>query len=246
VGESSIGSVKDMCDFPVKKMFESIAYTYDFQNSFLSLGQDIFWRRVLAESIQNRGEGLILDAATGTAEVAIEICKRNPKSRVVGVDFSPHMLAVGHRKVKARGLGDRIRLAVGDGRRLPFQGSTFDAVTIAFGLRNIEKRGEALAEFRRMLKEGGELLIMEFDFPRDPVMGKLYGLYFDYVLGPLGNWVSRTKDAYTYLVESVRAFPRQEAFLEELAAVGFSGLRVKDLTYGIAKIYRGIKEGHDR
>jgi demethylmenaquinone methyltransferase / 2-methoxy-6-polyprenyl-1,4-benzoquinol methylase len=235
-----------MRNFPVKKMFESIAITYDFQNSFLSLGQDIFWRRVLAGALQGRSEALILDAATGTAEVAIEICKRNPKTRVVGVDFSPRMLAIGRGKVTGRGLVDRLRLVIGDGRRLPFQPGTFDTVTIAFGLRNIEKRGEALAEFRRVLKEGGELLVMEFDFPRDPVIGRLYGLYFDYLLAPLGNWISRTRNAYSYLVESVRAFPRQEAFLEELAAAGFGRLLVKDLTYGIAKIYRGIKEGHDR
>jgi demethylmenaquinone methyltransferase/2-methoxy-6-polyprenyl-1,4-benzoquinol methylase len=235
-----------MRNFPVKKMFESIAFTYDFQNSFLSLGQDIFWRRVLAGSLQGRGEGLILDAATGTAEVAIEICKRNPKSRVVGVDFSPRMLAIGLGKVTGRGLRDRIRLVLGDGSRLPFRSGTFDTVTIAFGLRNIEKRGEALAEFRRVLKEGGELLIMEFDFPRDPVVGRLYDLYFDYLLAPLGNWISRSRDAYSYLVESIRAFPRQEAFLEELTAAGFGCLLVKDLTYGIAKIYRGVKEGHDR
>ncbi len=231
-----------MRDFPVKKMFEDIAFTYDFQNSFLSLGQDILWRRVLAGSIRKSGQGLILDAATGTAEVAIEICKRNQNSRVVGVDFSARMLGMGFKKVRARGLGDRIRLVLGDGRRLPFGPSNFDALTIAFGLRNIDERAEALAEFWRVLKEGGEIFVMEFDFPRDPVMGKLYGLYFDYLLGPLGNWISRTDNAYTYLVESVRAFPRQETFLEELAAAGFCRLRVTDLTYGIAKIYRGIKE----
>jgi demethylmenaquinone methyltransferase/2-methoxy-6-polyprenyl-1,4-benzoquinol methylase len=231
-----------MRDFSVKRMFEDIALTYDFQNSFLSLGQDILWRRVLAGCIRDSRQGLILDAATGTAEVAIEICKQNLSSRVVGVDFSPSMLSIGHKKIEARGLASRIRLVIGDGRCLPFQDNIFDALTIAFGLRNIERRGEALAEFRRVLKEGGELLIMEFDFPRDPVMRRLYGLYFDYFLGPLGNWVSRTPNAYTYLVESVRAFPRQEAFLEELRAAGFCRLRVTDLTYGIAKIYRGIKE----
>jgi demethylmenaquinone methyltransferase/2-methoxy-6-polyprenyl-1,4-benzoquinol methylase len=231
-----------MRDFSVKKMFEDIAFTYDFQNSFLSLGQDILWRRVLAGCLQNRDEGLILDAATGTAEVAIEICKQNPSTRVVGVDFSPSMLSIGHKKIGAKRMADRIRLVIGDGRRLPFQNRIFDALTIAFGLRNIERRGDALSEFRRVLKEGGELLVMEFDFPRDPVMGRLYGLYFDYFLGPLGNWISRTPNAYTYLVESVRAFPRQEAFLEELRAAGFCCLGVTDLTYGIAKIYRGIKE----
>lgn len=231
-----------MKDSHVKRMFEAIAFSYDFQNSFLSLRRDVYWRRALAGSIQVRGQALILDVATGTAEVAVEICRRHPKARVIGVDFSPGMLAIGKKKIISRGLHDRIRLGLGDARRLPFEGSVFEAVTIAFGIRNIQHRRQALAEFRRVLKPGGQLLIMEFDLPEDPVLGNIYRFYFDYIMPVLGNRLSRTSYAYSYLAQSVHDFPAQQQFLAELAAGGFSRLRLKKLTYGIAKIFMGFKQ----
>lgn len=229
-------------DLNVKRLFDNVAFSYDFQNSFLSLRRDVSWRRILAEAIETRGEALILDAATGTAEVAIEISKRRPRSRIIGLDFSPRMLEIGRKKVRATELEGRIRLFTGDGRCLPFVDASFDAVTIAFGIRNIPERQQALAEFSRVLKPGGQLLVMEFDYPDDPVLGFFYRLYFDHILPPIGNWLAKSPNAYTYFVESVKAFPDSATFLSEIASAGFSRLGVRKLTYGIAKIYSGFKD----
>jgi len=230
-----------MKDYQVKRMFESIAFSYDFQNSFLSLRRDSYWRRVMAQSLRLPGEALVLDMATGTGEVAVEICRHHPKARVIGVDFSPKMLMVGRRKGKFKKFNDRIHISLGDGRQLPLRSDSFEAATIAFGIRNIEEREQALREFYRVLKPGGQLLIMEFDIPDDPLLGTLYRLYFDYLLPPLGNWLSRTDYAYSYLATSVHGFPTEKDFLWEMGRAGFTSLGIKKLTYGIAKIFRGIK-----
>jgi demethylmenaquinone methyltransferase/2-methoxy-6-polyprenyl-1,4-benzoquinol methylase len=231
-----------MRDYQVKRMFETIAFSYDFQNSFLSLRRDVYWRRALVQAIEVRDKALVLDMATGTAEVAIEICKHHPEAEVVGVDFSPKMLAIGQAKVESKNLGSRIRLSLGDGRQLPVKSGCFDAVTIAFGIRNIEERDQALAEFNRALKPGGQLLIMEFDIPDDPILGTMYRLYFDYIMPPLGNWLSRTSYAYSYLADSVHGFPGAREFLQEIGEAGFTSLGVRKLTYGIAKIFKGVKK----
>ena len=230
-----------MKDYQVKRMFESIAFSYDFQNSFLSLRRDSYWRRVMAQSLRLPGEALVLDMATGTGEVAVEICRHHPQARVIGVDFSPKMLMVGRRKGKFKKFNDRIHISLGDGRQLPLRSDSFEAATIAFGIRNIEEREQALREFYRVLKPGGQLLIMEFDIPDDPLLGTLYRLYFDYLLPPLGNWLSRTDYAYSYLATSVHGFPTEKDFLWEMGRAGFTSLGIKKLTYGIAKIFRGIK-----
>jgi demethylmenaquinone methyltransferase/2-methoxy-6-polyprenyl-1,4-benzoquinol methylase len=231
-----------MKDYQVKRMFETIAFSYDFQNSFLSLRRDLYWRRALAQSIKVGDMSLILDMATGTAEVAIEICRRHRGAKVVGVDFSPRMIAIGKKKVSSRDLADRIHLSLGDGRRLPVKSGCFDAATIAFGIRNIEERHQALAEFNRILKRGGQLLIMEFDMPDDLFLGTIYRLYFDYIMPPLGNLLSKTNYAYSYLADSVHAFPGEKAFLQEIGEAGFTSLEIKRLTYGAAKIFKGVKE----
>jgi len=222
-------------------MFESIAFSYDFQNSFLSLGQDILWRRALARSMRVPRKGIVLDLATGTAELAIEICSRHPEVRVAGLDFSPSMLAIGQRKLPAKGLRKRIDLNLGDARRLPFRAESFDGVTMAFGIRNMEERQEVLCEIYRVLKERGRLWIMEFDCPDHPVLGRLYRIYFDRILPPLGNWLSRTSYAYTHLMKSVHRFPAENEFALEIAAAGFRILGVKRVSFGIAKIYRAVK-----
>jgi len=228
-------------DFQVKRMFESIAFSYDFQNSFLSLGQDISWRRTLAVSLQVPRGGIVLDLATGTAELAIKICIHHPGVRVAGLDFSPRMLDIGQRKLRSKGLRRSIDLGLGDARRLPFKAGSIDGATMAFGIRNIEERGEVLKEIWRVLKKGGHLWIMEFDCPDHPVFGRLYRFYLDHLMPPLGNWLSGTDYAYTYLAKSVHRFPREIDFLKEIAEAGFTPLGVKRLSLGIAKIYRAIK-----
>jgi demethylmenaquinone methyltransferase/2-methoxy-6-polyprenyl-1,4-benzoquinol methylase len=223
-------------------MFETIAGTYDFQNSFLSLRRDVYWRKVLAQSIRLHNGGTVLDVAVGTAEVALEICRCHPEVRVIGVDFSPAMLTVGRRKIEARKMADRIKIAVGDGRRLPVRSNAVDALTISFGIRNIEERDLVLAEFHRVLRPGGQLLIMEFSYPNGPLLGRLYRLYFDHILPPVGNFISRTNYAYRYLSDSVDGFPHDEGFLDEIGRAGFTELGIQELTFGIAKIYHGIKK----
>jgi demethylmenaquinone methyltransferase / 2-methoxy-6-polyprenyl-1,4-benzoquinol methylase len=226
----------------IRRMFEDIAFSYDLQNSVLSLRRDILWRKVLARSLRAAcPEGIILDAATGTTEVAIEICLQNPSARIVGLDISQRMLGIGRRKILSRRVGDRVYLGLGDGRRLPLKDASVSAVSMAFGLRNIDERKAVLEEFMRVLKPGGPLRIMEFGYPDDPLLRTLYKLYFHHVLPPLGNFLSRTDYAYSYLVESVRAFPGEEAFFAEMESAGFKELGVQKLTFGIALIYSGVK-----
>ncbi|MBW1979677.1 MAG: bifunctional demethylmenaquinone methyltransferase/2-methoxy-6-polyprenyl-1,4-benzoquinol methylase UbiE [Deltaproteobacteria bacterium] len=231
-----------MKDSQVKRMFETIAFSYDFQNSFLSLRRDIYWRRVLAECLRVVDSGLILDVATGTAEVAIEVCKRHKNIRVIGVDFSPRMLAIGRKKVQARGMAARIHLSLADARCLPLKSGSVDAVTIAFGIRNIQEKGLVLQEFWRVLRQGGQLLIMEFDLPDDPFLGGIYRFYFDYLMPVVGNWLSRTNYAYSYLADSVHNFPTEEQFMKNIAEAGFTPSGVRKLTYGIAKIFMANKK----
>jgi len=223
-------------------MFETIAPTYDFQNSFLSLRRDIYWRRALAESLQLAEGSTVLDVAVGTAETALEIDRQYPGVHVIGIDFSPGMLRVGRKKIAARRPGARISLAAGDGRYLPIADCSVDAVTISFGIRNVEERDMALAEFHRVLKPGGSLFIMEFSYPDNPLLYKMYRFYFDHILPPVGNWLSRTDYAYSYLAESVDSFPDDPGFLGEIGRAGFTELSVRKLTFGIAKIFHGLKE----
>ncbi|MCU0595516.1 MAG: bifunctional demethylmenaquinone methyltransferase/2-methoxy-6-polyprenyl-1,4-benzoquinol methylase UbiE [Desulfobacterota bacterium] len=232
-------------DVHVKRMFESIAFSYDFQNSFLSLGQDIAWRRAFARSVQVPRGGVVLDLATGTAELAMAICAYHPGVRLMGLDFSPGMLAIGRRKVLSSGLAKRITLSLGDARRLPFRTDSVDGVTMAFGIRNIEERRDVLLEIWRVLKQGARLWIMEFDCPDQPLIGRLYRFYFDHIMPPLGNWLSRTDYAYSYLAKSVHGFPSEEEFVQEIKDAGFTPLGVRRLSLGIAKMYSGVKKAVD-
>jgi demethylmenaquinone methyltransferase / 2-methoxy-6-polyprenyl-1,4-benzoquinol methylase len=225
----------------VKKLFEKVAFSYDLQNSVLSMGQDIAWRKRLAALLDVPSDGLILDAATGTAEVALEIERQHPGTRIIGVDFSPSMLEVGIKKIRNTANKNNMLLAAGDICCLPFDDMLFDAITISFGIRNVENRSKGIMEFYRVLKPGGKLYIMEFAYPDNPVMKSLYSFYFRYILPPLGNFIARTPGSYNYLVESVDGFPSPENFMDELSSAGFREVEVFNLTFGIARIYRGIK-----
>ena len=225
----------------VKKLFEKVAFSYDLQNSVLSMGCDIAWRKKLAEMLEIPFNGLILDAATGTAEVALSIERRHPESRIIGLDFSPSMLEIGNKKIMSAGRTKNVILSAGDICNLPFKDSLFDAVTISFGIRNVDNRPKGIMEFYRVLKPGGKLYIMEFAYPDNRFMKSLYSFYFRHILPPVGNFIARTPGAYNYLVESVDGFPAPEKFTGELASAGFGKLEVYDLTFGIARIYRGVK-----
>lgn len=228
-----------MRDGKVWRMFQDIAFSYDRQNSILSLGADIWWRYRLAGLI-GPGFGRVLDAATGTGEVALAIRRRRPGLSVIGLDFSAAMLAKARDKIRARG-ERRYHLGLADCRRLPVAEGSVAAVTMAFGIRNIAERVAVLREFYRVLSPGGEVFIMEFGLPRAKPLAALYRFYFDRILPPLGNWLSRTDYAYSYLVESVDAFPDDATFLGFLAEAGFVDCRVTDLTWGVARIFRGRK-----
>lgn len=228
-----------MRDTKVRRMFEDIAFSYDFQNSALSLGVDIWWRRRLVGLIEPRA-GIVLDAATGTGEVALAIRRRRPGLRVAGLDFSPAMLAVAAGKIRKRRVAG-YHLGVADCRSLPLAASSVDAVTMAFGIRNIAERVAVMAEFCRVLVPGGQMHVMEFGMPRSALGRALYRFYFDRVLPPVGNFLSRTDYAYSYLVESVDAFPSDAAFLAQMAEAGFADCRVTDLTFGLARIFTGRK-----
>jgi demethylmenaquinone methyltransferase/2-methoxy-6-polyprenyl-1,4-benzoquinol methylase len=230
-----------MRDFEVRRMFDTIAGGYDLQNSVLSMRIDVLWRKKLARLIPADRPVTVADVAVGTAEVAMEIARQRPNARIIGVDFTPAMLQVGLSKLQKRGLDGRIRMTAGDARSLPLPDACADVATISFGIRNVEERDQALAEFFRILKPGGKLYIMEFSLPDNPVLRFFYKLYFDHVLPPLGNWLSRTNYAYSYLMESVYAFPGPEEFSEEIRRAGFAQVGQTPLTGGIARIHQGAK-----
>lgn len=228
-----------MRDTKVRRMFEDIAFSYDFQNSALSLGVDIYWRKRFVDMLRP-GYGLVLDAATGTGEVGLAIRRRRPGLKVLGVDFSPAMLDVAKEKIRTRKVCG-YRLAVADCRDLPVLDNTVSAVTMAFGIRNIAERVAVMREFNRVLKPGGEMHVMEFGIPRNRLAAALYRFYFDRILPPVGNFLSRTDYAYSYLVTSVDAFPTDAAFLAQMVEAGFEDCRVTDLTFGLARVFSGRK-----
>lgn len=225
----------------VRKLFDKVAFSYDLQNSILSLGRDIAWRKKLAAMLDIPSDGIILDAATGTAEVALAISKRHPGCKIVGLDFSPSMLELGLKKVRNLEGNSVLVLSAGDICHLPFQDNLFDTVTISFGIRNVDDRNKGIMEFNRVLKPGGRLFIMEFAYPDSRILKPLYSFYFKYIMPPLGNLIAMTPGAYNYLVTSVDAFPSPDGFARELSSLGFKELKIFNLTFGIARIYKGVK-----
>lgn len=225
----------------VRGMFETIAPSYDLQNRLLSMWLDTHWRNVFVRRLGLHDGALLGDLAIGTGEIALRACRRYPRIRVIGVDFSPHMMEVAWRKIRRHGLEGRIELRRGDLRRLPVVDGLFDAITIAFGIRNVAQRDEVLRDCIRVLKPGGRIQIMEPGFLEVPVLGKLYRWYFDHMMPVVGNLLSGTDYAYTYLSETVYAFPSDEGFIRSLQSAGFVDTGVTLVTYGIARIYRGRK-----
>ena len=225
----------------VREMFQAIANTYDLQNRFLSMWLDTHWRNVFVRHLRLAPGARLADVAVGTAEIALRACRRYPGIRVTGVDFSPDMLRVARRKVRERGLEDRIELLAGDMRRLPLPDRRFDTVTISFGIRNVVERDAVLRECWRVLAPGGSLLVMEPGFLDAPLLGAAYRFYFDRVMPFVGNVLSGTDYAYTYLAETVYAFPSDEAFIRSFEEAGFRQARVIPVSYGLARIYRGRK-----
>lgn len=224
----------------VARMFDSISGNYDFLNHFLSLGIDIRWRKKAIKLLAESNPRLILDVATGTGDFAVETLKLNP-DQVIGVDISAGMLEVGRKKMKDRGYDHKIDLRLGDSENLPFEGNKFDAVIVAFGVRNFENLEKGLTEMHRVLKPGGRMVVLEFSKPRSFPFKQIYNFYFKFILPKIGRLISRDSAAYTYLPESVQAFPDGNEFITILNRIGFNKTACQPLTFGISSLYTGIK-----
>jgi demethylmenaquinone methyltransferase/2-methoxy-6-polyprenyl-1,4-benzoquinol methylase len=224
----------------VAEMFDNISKRYDFLNHFLSLGIDIYWRKRAIRLLKPEKPKLILDIATGTADFAIEALALNP-DKVIGVDISEGMLAMGRKKLQRKKLDARIELQMGDSERLLFADNIFDAVIVAFGVRNFENLENGLQDMHRVLKPGGKAVIVEFSKPTKFPFKQVYNLYFQSVLPKIGKVISKDNAAYTYLPASVQAFPDGMAFLKVLQKVGFNQTTCTSLTFGICSIYTGKK-----
>ncbi|MFC4639910.1 bifunctional demethylmenaquinone methyltransferase/2-methoxy-6-polyprenyl-1,4-benzoquinol methylase UbiE [Deinococcus hohokamensis] len=222
----------------VQAMFASIAPRYDLLNRVLSLGVDRSWRREAAQEALALGPVRILDVATGTGDFALELKARAPQAEVVGSDFVPEMLQLARQKARARQLD--LTLEEGDALNLPYPDASFDTVTCSFGFRNFADYGRGLAEFWRVLRPGGRLVILEFPPPAGGLFGHLFRFYFRQVLPRIGALVSGNGGAYTYLPESVLAFPDPERLAGLMRATGFR-TRFRLLTFGIAAIHVGDK-----
>jgi demethylmenaquinone methyltransferase/2-methoxy-6-polyprenyl-1,4-benzoquinol methylase len=220
----------------VEQMFDNIAPRYDFLNHFLSLGIDKLWRKKAIRILSGYKNDVILDVATGTGDFAIAATKLKP-SEIVAFDISEQMLNVGRIKTEKLGLGDLIKFVKGDSEAMPFTDGQFDAITVAFGVRNFENRENGLREFHRVLTPDGVAVILEFSKPKYFPFKQLYFFYFFTILPFVGRLVSKDSSAYSYLPESVMAFPDDQDFLAVLKKCGFSRSKQKRLTFGIATIY---------
>ncbi len=224
----------------VANMFNNISKNYDLLNHVLSMGIDVLWRKKAIKMLQEDQPKLILDIATGTGDFAIEALALNP-DKVIGVDISEGMLEEGKKKMKKKKLDHLIELQLGDSEKLLFPENNFDAVIVSFGVRNFENLEKGLSDMYRVLKPGGKTVIVEFSQPEKFPMKQGYNFYFKYILPQIGKLVSKDSDAYTYLPESVQAFPYGKEFVSILEKVGFKNTTCKSLTFGISSIYVGEK-----
>ncbi|MDA3890335.1 MAG: bifunctional demethylmenaquinone methyltransferase/2-methoxy-6-polyprenyl-1,4-benzoquinol methylase UbiE [Salinivirgaceae bacterium] len=224
----------------VAGMFNNIAGKYDFLNHLFSLNIDKVWRRKVIAILKKHSPSRILDVATGTGDLAIAALNCGPQ-RVDGIDISEGMLELGKKKIVKKGHDKTIFLQLGDAENIPFDDNTFDAITVAFGVRNFENLDQGLAEMYRVLKPNGVCAILEFTMPQSFPFKQLYGFYFKYILPSFGKIISKDNAAYTYLPESVKAFPQRNEFLARMNKAKFEQTTFKNLSMGIAAIYIGIK-----
>ncbi|PJA09624.1 MAG: bifunctional demethylmenaquinone methyltransferase/2-methoxy-6-polyprenyl-1,4-benzoquinol methylase UbiE [Flavobacteriales bacterium CG_4_10_14_0_2_um_filter_32_8] len=224
----------------VATMFNNISNKYDFLNHFLSLGIDILWRKKAIRLLKKSQPKQLLDIATGTGDFAIAALKLKP-TKIIGIDISEGMLKVGQEKIKAKGLQNVIELKLGDSENLAFNDSTFDAYTVGFGVRNFENLEKGLSEMLRVLKPNGTAIILEFSKPKVFPIKQLYNFYFNNMLPSIGKLVSKDNNAYTYLPESVSAFPDGEKFISILTKIGYKNPIAIPLMFGIASIYKATK-----
>ena len=225
----------------VADMFNNIAKTYDFLNHFLSLGIDVIWRKKAINELKCDKPARILDVATGTGDFAFEALEKLKPEKIVGVDISAGMLDIARQKIARRGLGDKFEVALADSEKLPFADDEFDAVTVAYGVRNFENLQKGLTDMCRVLKPGGKAVVLEFSKPRAFPVKQLYNFYFNYITPGIGKLFSKDARAYTYLPESVAAFPDGDNFTAVMRKAGFKHTKSRPLAFGICSIYTGIK-----
>ena len=225
----------------VGKMFDNIAPYYDFLNRLLTLRIDVLWRRSAIKMIKDRNAKQIIDIATGTADLTVEINKQLNPDQIIGMDLSHEMLEVGRKKIAKKGLDNLIRLDQGDSENLQYADNSFDVATAAFGVRNFENLKAGLTEINRVLKKNGQIVVLEFSRPTIFPFKQLFNLYFKYILPLIGKVTSKDPKAYQYLYESVQAFPDGEDFLDVLKESGFNSNQCKKLSLGICSIYTGFK-----
>jgi len=225
----------------VGEMFDTIAFRYDFLNHFLSFGIDRCWRRkavrIISQSVKNPE---ILDVATGTGDLAIAAIKLNPE-KITGIDISQKMLEIGREKIMKKGLSGKIELISGDSENIAFPDNSYDVAMVAFGVRNFSDPVKGLTEMNRVLRHGGVIMVLEFSKPASFPFRQIYNFYFLNILPLFGRFFSKNRKAYRYLPETVMKFPDNEEFIKMMRVAGFSGIKQKKLTGGVASIYTGIK-----
>jgi demethylmenaquinone methyltransferase/2-methoxy-6-polyprenyl-1,4-benzoquinol methylase len=225
----------------VAKMFDSIAFRYDFLNHFLSAGRDVRWRKKAVNELKELQPQTVLDVATGTADVAIMAYHMLHPKKIIGIDISDGMLNLGKKKIERQGLQDVIELRNGDSETINYPGNSFDAITVAFGVRNFQNLEKGLAEMLRVLKPGGKLVVLEFSRPKQKGFKVLYNFYMKVIAPKAGRIFANNKDAYQYLNNSVQAFPEREKFTELMKQTGYSKIYFKTLSLGICCIYCASK-----
>jgi demethylmenaquinone methyltransferase/2-methoxy-6-polyprenyl-1,4-benzoquinol methylase len=229
----------------VREIFASVPGRYDFLNRLLSLRRDVAWRRFAVRKMRFFNTFRLLDVATGTADLAIEAARRHSAVCVTGVDFVREMLIPGRQKIAGRGLADRIRLLQADAMALPFPDGSFDAVGIAFGIRNMPDRLRALREMRRVLVPGGRIYVLEMNFPLNRFARRFFDFYLKHLLPGVARLFSGNPAAYRYLADSILHFPTPQAFLGLMGEAGFRDRERHSLTFGITCLYVGKNDAHE-
>lgn len=226
----------------VEEMFDNIAPTYDKLNHIMSLNIDRIWRRRVMRIVRRSKGSKIMDIATGTGDLAIAMAKRVDRTQILGIDLSEEMLAVARRKVQRQGLEERIMLEKGDAENLTMvSDGSIDIATVAFGVRNFENMERGLSEIYRTLKPNGKLIVLEFSIPRNRFIRWIYSQYSHRLMPRIGYMISKDREAYTYLPESVEEFPSPERFSDILLSVGFRSVKRRSQSFGIAYIYEAVK-----
>ncbi|MEO1514341.1 MAG: bifunctional demethylmenaquinone methyltransferase/2-methoxy-6-polyprenyl-1,4-benzoquinol methylase UbiE [Bacteroidota bacterium] len=232
---------KDGKKSQVSRMFNKIAPYYDLLNRLLSLGVDTIWRKKAIARLKTGPHRYILDVATGTADVALEAARQLQVEKITGIDISNEMLDIGRSKIAKKGLSDTIVLQEGDSENLPYEDNTFDAITVAFGVRNFENLEKGLEEMFRVLRSGGQLVVLEFSRPSIFPFRQIFNGYFKYILPLIGRLTSKDPKAYRYLYESVQRFPEGDQFVKILEKTGYKSNQCTRLSLGICSIYVGKK-----